>query len=590
MSKYRKYCVSPKLKFGDFLKDVGQVAQNVGVGGLDVGLSILGMDNVVDRSYAKNADGFANSIAKAYDITGDISKKVAPVAANFIVPGSGALISGAQTVGNAVDSKSSDYKYLNNNFKYGGNLSHINNGGKHEENPMGGVPLGKNMVEEGETIDTNKGYVFSNSIKIDKDLMNEFNLKGGLGKTFAEYSKLLEKKGGRKGDVLDDKAQKMMQDRLIEAQESFKMSDFSSKYNTEFKKYGGYFKKMEEGGFLEYSDFLTKYNYSDDIDARDAYNTYTEMYNENPSVKKSFNNLYDQWVNNRQERENNLDLNSNKPLLDPIKKELGLMDFKDETTLTGNSQSFPTNKKLNYNEFMYKYDYKNDQDAKDSYNTYKKMYNQNPYAEDSRAQKTGDVLEYLKSDKFKTQANNVMSLAPMVANTISSFKHDKLDNSKYTLKNKVNPYYMNIDPMLTDNKETFARTQDAMKSGSGGSAGTYLSNLGALSANKYKADANVRMGKYNADKQSDMQSQIANIDVDKYNSQMNYQTDDWNMRSSEAAKNLAREAASNLGEYAWKNNNANTEKSFWEEYMKKTAKDFYEEHKYGGYLKKKKKK
>ena len=92
-----------------------------------------------------------------------------------------------------------------NQFNLGGELSHggifddnfntISNGGTHEENPYGGVPMGvdnqgiPNLVEEGEVIWDN--YVFSNKLKVPSKVNKKYNLKDNS--TFAEAIKKLTK-------------------------------------------------------------------------------------------------------------------------------------------------------------------------------------------------------------------------------------------------------------------------------------------------------------------------------------------------------------------------------------------------------------
>ena len=78
---------------------------------------------------------------------------------------------------------------------YNGGLEYINNGGTHENNILGGVPMGTdrngtpNLVEEGETIWND--YVFSNRLKVPETLTDKYKLNKDI--TFAEASKKLGK-------------------------------------------------------------------------------------------------------------------------------------------------------------------------------------------------------------------------------------------------------------------------------------------------------------------------------------------------------------------------------------------------------------
>lgn len=106
-------------------------------------------------------------------------------------------------------------------FAYGGDLTKIQNGGTHEQNPNGGVPMGPNAtVEEGETIAGN--YVFSDRLKVNKTLAKEFNLpKKAIGKSFAEVSKMFEDTD-RSNDAIAKRGYKREINNLKQAQEAYK--------------------------------------------------------------------------------------------------------------------------------------------------------------------------------------------------------------------------------------------------------------------------------------------------------------------------------------------------------------------------------
>lgn len=78
---------------------------------------------------------------------------------------------------------------------YNGGLEYIDNGDTHENNILGGVPMGTdrngtpNLVEEGETIWND--YVFSNRLKVPETLTDKYKLSKDI--TFAEASKKLGK-------------------------------------------------------------------------------------------------------------------------------------------------------------------------------------------------------------------------------------------------------------------------------------------------------------------------------------------------------------------------------------------------------------
>lgn len=83
--------------------------------------------------------------------------------------------------------------FLDTNFSNGINI--IGNGGTHQQNKLGGVQIGvdyngiPNLVEEGEVVWNN--YVFSNRLKVPKDMRDKYKLKKDI--TFANAAKKLQK-------------------------------------------------------------------------------------------------------------------------------------------------------------------------------------------------------------------------------------------------------------------------------------------------------------------------------------------------------------------------------------------------------------
>lgn len=73
----------------------------------------------------------------------------------------------------------------------------IGNGGSHEENPLEGVPMGMdaegtpNLVEEGEVIFND--YVFSNRLRVPKEVRKKYKLRGTKPLTFAEAATQMSK-------------------------------------------------------------------------------------------------------------------------------------------------------------------------------------------------------------------------------------------------------------------------------------------------------------------------------------------------------------------------------------------------------------
>lgn len=111
---------------------------------------------------------------------------------------------------------------------YGGDFSNgmreINAGGTHEENPNMGIQLGvdqegtPNLVEQGEILF--KDYVFSDRIKLPKDLKKEHKFKG---KTFADAAKSAQRESKeRPFDPISKRGLEDSMGRLMLAQEGIK--------------------------------------------------------------------------------------------------------------------------------------------------------------------------------------------------------------------------------------------------------------------------------------------------------------------------------------------------------------------------------
>ena len=126
-------------------------------------------------------------------------------------------------------------------YAVGGPLTEFNEGGRHEENPNGGIPQGfsrengkQNLVEEGET--KHKDFIFSDRLKLKNS--EAYNLGGKMnGKSFASISKTLAKIAKeRPNDAISKRGSEVMLNRLKMANED--MSSMSS--NSNVFEYGGY--------------------------------------------------------------------------------------------------------------------------------------------------------------------------------------------------------------------------------------------------------------------------------------------------------------------------------------------------------------
>lgn len=115
----------------------------------------------------------------------------------------------------------------------GGNgVTEIENGGTHERNPLGGVPMGiapdglPNLVEEGEVKWDKENYIFSNRLKPTKRILKDNVLtdKRWEGKTYAEIAKSIQSASEeRENDPVATQTVDEMLGRLMSAQETTRM-------------------------------------------------------------------------------------------------------------------------------------------------------------------------------------------------------------------------------------------------------------------------------------------------------------------------------------------------------------------------------
>ena len=121
-------------------------------------------------------------------------------------------------------------------------LTTFDGGFKHDDPNnlnQGGIPQGmnpngqQNMVEEGETKFNAKNYIYSDTLKVNKDTAKEFYFPSKyVGKTFAEVSKLMDKPNSRRQfDSIEEKDKERDLKALMTAQESFKQKDLMNDMN-----------------------------------------------------------------------------------------------------------------------------------------------------------------------------------------------------------------------------------------------------------------------------------------------------------------------------------------------------------------------
>lgn len=124
---------------------------------------------------------------------------------------------------------------------FSNNVTTVNNGGTHESNPNEGVMMGidnngiPNLVEQGETIYNN--YVFSNRIKVPKNIKDKYKLKGD---TFSDVAKYIQKESEeRPNDPISKKGLEANMNRLMLSQEEIRNKSNKKNINNKYS-YGSY--------------------------------------------------------------------------------------------------------------------------------------------------------------------------------------------------------------------------------------------------------------------------------------------------------------------------------------------------------------
>ena len=131
--------------------------------------------------------------------------------------------------GSNIYEKGGMLKHHTNGIDFRTGFDVISSGGEHSENPLGGIPISTdeegvpNLVEEGEVIFN--GYVFSNKLKADKELLEGLNLDEAYGnKTFADIAeKIYEEPKEREFDPISKVSLADGLQKLLLAQEITKM-------------------------------------------------------------------------------------------------------------------------------------------------------------------------------------------------------------------------------------------------------------------------------------------------------------------------------------------------------------------------------
>ncbi len=107
-------------------------------------------------------------------------------------------------------------------YAQNGGLTRFDEGKSHQQNALGGVPIGgNNSVEENETKQNN--FIYSDRIFLDSNTISQYNLpKSLIGKSVADATKFIDNKFKGRNDKISQSTKDSMLSKIAEAQESMK--------------------------------------------------------------------------------------------------------------------------------------------------------------------------------------------------------------------------------------------------------------------------------------------------------------------------------------------------------------------------------
>jgi len=139
-------------------------------------------------------------------------------------------------------------------YAQNGGLTRFDEGKSHQENPLGGIPIGgNNSVEENETKSGN--FIYSDRIFLDENTVSQYNLpKSLVGKSVAGATKFIDNKFKGRNDKISQSTKNGMLSKIAEAQEVMKPQepemeqDYPQERTEQFQMaYGGNINRYENG-------------------------------------------------------------------------------------------------------------------------------------------------------------------------------------------------------------------------------------------------------------------------------------------------------------------------------------------------------
>lgn len=154
-------------------------------------------------------------------------------AANAANDSSEALDSGINWMNDIFNAKAEGGPLFTHGGIWDNGLTYINEGGSHEENPFEGIQMGvdnqgiPNLVEEGEVVYND--YVFSNRLKVPKDVKKKLKIKGD---TYADAAKYLSNESEeRPNDPISKNGLDVSMNALMNSQEEMRSKRNGNQYS-----------------------------------------------------------------------------------------------------------------------------------------------------------------------------------------------------------------------------------------------------------------------------------------------------------------------------------------------------------------------
>jgi len=470
----------------------------------------------------------------------DTAKAVLPVGAaalgNMLLPGIGGAAAGALTS-----------SIMNNIMANGGPLTEYEGGGTHEQNPNGGIPVGKFLVEEGETNFDN--YIFSNRLQISKDKAKELGFSLG-NMSYADASKKIKNKyKGREDDTTAQKSMIKELSRLKEAHEAERMLAMDNDFNEFSKKYGGYLKSnggkitMALGGPLktkqtqDFQDWLdiNQPGWADGYD-NGTLNKGKGYGNFGPLTTKAFDKYKDSYfLDKDSDIVNNMDFGFSKPETPTPNVEFDDVDIENPIY----DENLPKPKEPNTDE-----------------------------------------------NTFMDQANPYMRMAPVASNLINLYR---LTRSKPEMKD-ANDFMSNVEfeanlvdreQINRDIRQSEATASRNIRDASGGNSARFLASRMGLNtrANQSLAQANMQSDALDAQELARVQN--ANYTQDANNLRMKLQIEDINDRDLDMYQSAVADQigliGQNIGSIGKEGMDRNTANSVYDYMLDKIGKVKYKE-------------